>query len=102
MSSCDSNRSWGGEHDETSKESGRGQIPAQDEYVPDLSIRCCILEHKLQHLFDDRHGLETESAIKVDLVQTKRKKGRGSRNKAAVRNDTKCEQQVLMDAFDDV
>ena len=50
----------------------------------------------------DRHGLETESAIKLDLVQTKRKKGRGRRNKAAVRTDTKCEQQVLMDVFDDL
>ena len=65
-------------------------------------MRCCILEHKLQHLFDDRHGLETESAMKVDLVQTRRKKGRGSRNKVAVRNDTKCEQQELMHAFDEV
>ncbi|OLP87702.1 hypothetical protein AK812_SmicGene31058 [Symbiodinium microadriaticum] len=57
---------------------------------------------KLQHWFDDRHWWETESAIEVDLVQTKRKKVRGRRNKAAVGNDTKHEQQVLMDAFDDV
>ncbi|OLP94362.1 hypothetical protein AK812_SmicGene23629 [Symbiodinium microadriaticum] len=73
-----------------------------EEVIRQVSMRCCILEDKLQQWYDDRHGLETESAIKVDLEQTKRKKGRGRRTKAAVHNDIEREQEVLMDAVDEV
>ena len=78
------------------------KVVAQDEAVRQLSMRCCMLEDKLQQWFDDRHGLEAESEIKLDLVQTKRKKRRGRRNRAAAGKDAECEQQVLMDAVDDV
>ena len=53
-------------------------------------------------MVDDRHGLVTEFENKVGLVQTKRKKGRGRRNKAAVGNDANCEQKVFVDVVDDV
>ena len=78
------------------------KVFAQDEVVQKLSMRCCILEDKLQQWFEDRHGLGTESETKVDLVQTKRRKGRRKRNKAAVGNEIECEQQVLVDSVDDV
>ena len=77
------------------------KVFAQDEVVQQLSMRCCLLEDKLQQWFKDRHGLETESETKADLVQTKRRKGRRKRNEAAVGNDIACQQQVLVDSVDD-
>ena len=78
------------------------KVALREEVIRQVSMRCCILEDKLQQWYDDRHVLETESAIKVDLEQTKRKKGRGRRTKAAVHNDIEREQEVLMDAVDEV
>ncbi|CAE7467349.1 unnamed protein product [Symbiodinium sp. CCMP2592] len=78
------------------------KVAAQDGAVRQLSIRCCMLEDKLQQWIDERHGLEAESEIKLGLVKTNKKKRRGRRNRAAMSKDAECEQMVLVDSVDDV
>ena len=94
------------------------KVAAQNERLMSLSEQCQSLELRLHELenaqkvdssngmvptwFNDRHGSEAESEIQLDLVKAKRKKRRGRRNWAAVGKHTEFEQQVLMDAFDEV
>ena len=96
----------------------QNKVASQKERLMSLSEQCQSLELRLHELenaqkvdssngmvptwFDDRHGSEAESEIQLDFVKAKRKKRRGRRNRAAVGKHTEFEQQVLMDAFDEV